>query len=205
MSKGKNLMYMVSGDPDQSAAGARYLVDASNGAITDMEITDTGFIVTYPGRDPLPVNTQTERDATQEDVDAALAKDPTSKMKVGDKVKEDANPEESMRKMWKAAGLSESEFDAWLDAGGRKLLEGRKTTRNIQTISGPQKSIEYDPQATVVKNGEDVSAVDFITKGPLGNSPSVADFNTNAQYIKEYSNLLNQESFIIYKNSVSLL
>ena len=33
----------------------RYLVDASNGTISDIEATDTGFIVTYPGRDPLEV------------------------------------------------------------------------------------------------------------------------------------------------------
>ncbi len=204
LSKGKNLMYAVSGDPDESAAGLRYIVDASNGAITDMEATDTGFIVTYPGRDPLEINTQTERDATQEDIDTWVSENPDktaadAPFKVGDKINEDANPEESMRKMWKAAGLSDAEFDAWLDAGGRELLEGRKTTRNIQRVSGPKKSIEYDPQAklTYVKDGVEVegSGVDVITNSVLGNSPSVAEFNTNAQFIREYTKLLKRPKF----------
>ena len=196
LSKGKNLMYGVSGTAEESAAGLRYIVDASNGAISDMEQTDTGFIVTYPGRDPLSINTQTERDATKEDVTADLAKDPNSKMKVGDKIKADASPEESMRAMWKSAGLSESEFDAWLDAGGKELLENRTTTRNIQTVSGPKKSIEYDPQAKIIlKSGEKGSAVDRIVEGPLGKSPSVWEANTNAEFISEYQNLLNDEAF----------
>ena len=195
LSKGKNLMYAISGDPAESKAGLRYLVDASNGTISNMEATDTGFIVTYPGRDPLEVNTQTEREATQADVDAALEKDPNSKMKVGDAVMEDASPEESMRLMWKASGLSDAEFDAWLDAGGRKELEGRNTTRNVQSIGGPQKSIEYDVNATFeTKDGTTKSAVEYINDSSLGESLNAMN-DSNVEVVEVFTDLLTKPAF----------
>jgi hypothetical protein len=166
LSKGKNLMYAVSGDEKKSAAGIQYLVDASNGNISGMQKTDTGFIVQYPDADPFPVNT------------------------------EGMSPIESMRAMWKSAGLQDDEFDAWLTAGGADLLEGRETTRDVQDVKGPQKAIVYDPQAKIIlKSGKEGSAVDRIVEGPLGKSPSVWEANTNAEFISEYQNLLNDEAF----------
>tara|TARA_R100000808_G_C2154137_1_gene164926 strand:+ start:2656 stop:4506 length:1851 start_codon:yes stop_codon:yes gene_type:complete len=165
LSRGKNLMLAVSGDADESAAGLRYLVDASNGAISDIEQTETGFIVTYPGRDPLEINT------------------------------EDKSPEESMRLLWKASGLSDAEFDAWLDAGGSKELQGRETTRNIQTISGPKKSIEYDTQALVTdKDGNEVTIADWARQSDLGPNISWPQ-ETNDQVVRVFSELLKQENF----------
>tara|TARA_R100000654_G_scaffold74818_1_gene110158 strand:- start:218 stop:2161 length:1944 start_codon:yes stop_codon:yes gene_type:complete len=200
LSKGKNLMYAVSGDAEQSAAGLRYLVDASNGTITNMEATDTGFIVTYPGRDPLEVNTQTERDATQEDIDTWVSENPgktaeDAPFKVGDKIKEDATPEESMRLMWKASGLSEDEFDAWLDAGGRDLLKDRKTTRNVQTVSGPQKSIPYDTNAQFENaDGVKVTAVEFINDSSLGESLNALN-DSNNEVVEVFTGLLAKPEF----------
>ena len=165
LSRGKNLMFAVSGNAEEAEAGMRYLVDASNGQVESMQKTSTGFIVTYPGKDPMPIST------------------------------EGKSPEESMRVTWKAAGLSDAEFDAWLDAGGKELLVDKQTTYDAINAEGPQSSIVYDPQASVQLDGNDVSAVDFIVDGPLGKSPSSLEFNTNAQFINEYSNLLNQESF----------
>ena len=74
---GKNLMMVVSGDEKESAAGLRYIVDQSNGAISEIQKTPTGFNIIYPGRDPLPLDTK------------------------------GMNPEESMRNLWKASGLEE--------------------------------------------------------------------------------------------------
>ena len=171
LSQGKNLMMAVSGDTDAAKAGIGYLVDASNGQISGIEKTADGFIVSYPP------------DANGTPVDPFF------------KSTKDMDSKESMRAMWKAAGLQDTEFDAWLDAGGDELLEGTETTRDLQNIKGAQKGIKYDPQATVLLDGVEVTAVDFIVDGPLGKSPSSLEFNTNAQFINEYSNLLNQESF----------
>lgn len=172
LAQGKNLLMAVSGDVDESEAGMSYLVDASNGNISGMQKTANGFIVTYPpSADGTPV-------------------DPYEKNTEG------MTPEESMRAMWKASGLSDSEFDAWLDAGGSELLEDAETTRDPINAAGPQRGIKYDRQSKVTNSdGNEVSAVDFIVDGPLGKSPSSLEFNTNAEFINEYSNLLNQESF----------
>tara|TARA_R110002110_G_scaffold85373_3_gene222060 strand:+ start:2862 stop:4763 length:1902 start_codon:yes stop_codon:yes gene_type:complete len=172
LSKGKNLMMGVSGTPEQAAAGIQYLVDASNGGISGIQKTKTGFVVTYPpSADGIPTDPYTKN------TDGMTAK-------------------ESMRAMWKASGLQDSEFDAWLAAGGDKLLEGKSTTRDLQNAKGPQRGIKYDPQAKIIlKSGEEGSAVDRIVEGPLGESPSVWEANTNAEFISEYQNLLNDEAF----------
>jgi len=195
LSQGKNLMLAVSGDPKEAEAGLRYLVDASNGNVEYINKTEGGFMIKYPGKDEVPVSTQITREATQEDVDEAIKLDPNSKLKVGAEIKEDMSPIEAMRVTWKAAGLQDAEFDAWLAAGGNELLKDRKLTTDAVSVKGPQSSIEYDTQAMVLLDGNEVSAVDFIVDGPLGKSPSSLEFNTNAEFINEYSNLLNQESF----------
>lgn len=189
LSQGKNLMFAVSGDPKEAEAGLRYLVDASNGNVEYMNKTEGGFMIKYPGKDEVLVSTQITREATKEDMDAGRA------TKIGEKIKEDMSPVEAMRVTWKAAGLQDAEFDAWLSAGGNELLKDRQLTTDAVSVKGPQSSIEYDTQAMVLLDGNEVSAVDFIVDGPLGKSPSVYEFNTNAEFINEYSNLLNQESF----------
>ena len=165
LSKGKNLMMSVSGDPTEAEAGMSYLVDASNGQISSMKKTETGFVVTYPDADPYEKNT------------------------------EGMTPEESMRAMWKASGLNDSEFDAWLDAGGRKELEGAETTRDPINAAGPQKSIEYDVQSKVTNAaGNKVTVANWLNKSTLGESLNGAN-DSNDEVVAVFSELLSMESF----------
>tara|TARA_R110000824_G_scaffold20918_6_gene78467 strand:- start:93 stop:1949 length:1857 start_codon:yes stop_codon:yes gene_type:complete len=171
LSKGKNLLMSVSGDPTEAEAGMSYLVDASNGQISSMKKTETGFIVTYPpDADGTPV-------------------DPYEKSTEG------MTPEESMRAMWKASGLQDSEFDAWLAAGGDKLLEGTETTRDPINAAGPQKGIKYDAQAKVTNSdGQEVSVANWLNKSTLGESLNGAN-DSNDEVKAVFTELLTMESF----------
>lgn len=165
LSKGKNLMYAVSGDKEKSKAGIQYIVDASNGNISGIKKTDTGFTVQYPDADPFSVNT------------------------------EDMTPTESMMAMWKSAGLQEDEFDAWLTAGGTDLLKDRKTTRDAQDITGPQKAIKYDMNATFQNDdGVEITAKDWVNKTSLGGSLNSLN-DTNIEVVDVFTKLLTKESF----------
>jgi len=165
LSKGKNLMYAVSGDKEKSKAGIQYIVDASNGNISGIKKTDTGFTVQYPDADPFSVNT------------------------------EDMTPTESMMAMWKSAGLQEDEFDAWLTAGGADLLKDRKTTRDAQDITGPQKAIKYDMNATFQNDdGVEITAKDWVNKTSLGGSLNSLN-DTNIEVVDVFTKLLTKESF----------
>lgn len=165
LSKGKNLMYAVSGDKEKSKAGIQYIVDASNGNISGIKKTDTGFTVQYPDADPFDVNT------------------------------EDMTPTESMMAMWKSAGLQEDEFDAWLTAGGTDLLKDRKTTRDAQNITGPQKAIKYDMNATFQNDdGVEITAKDWVNKTSLGGSLNSLN-DTNIEVVDVFTKLLTKESF----------
>ena len=53
---GKNVNMMVTGDAKEAEGGMRYLVDASNGQIQNIENTKDGFIITYPDRKPLNIS-----------------------------------------------------------------------------------------------------------------------------------------------------
>ena len=171
LSKGKNLMMGVSGTPEQAAAGIQYLVDASNGGISGIQKTKTGFVVTYPpSADGIPT-------------------DPYEKSTEG------MTPEESMRAMWKASGLQDSEFDAWLAAGGDKLLEGTETTRDPINAAGPQKGIKYDAQAKVTNSdGQEVSVANWLNKSTLGESLNGAN-DSNDEVKAVFTELLTMESF----------
>jgi len=165
LSKGKNLMYAVSGDKEKSKAGIQYIVDASNGNISGIKKTDTGFTVQYPDADPFSVNT------------------------------EDMTPTESMMAMWKSAGLQEDEFDAWLTAGGTDLLKDRETTRDAQNITGPQKAIKYDMNATFQNDdGVEITAKDWVNKTSLGGSLNSLN-DTNIEVVDVFTKLLTKESF----------
>ena len=165
LSKGKNVMFAVSGNKKESKAGIQYIVDSSNGNISGIEKTDTGFIVQYPDADPYEKNT------------------------------EGMTPIESMRAMWKAAGLQEDEFDAWLNAGGADLLEGRETTRDAQDEKGPQAAIKYDMNATFQnEDGVEVTAKDWVNKTSLGGSLNSLN-DTNIEVVDVFTELLTKESF----------
>jgi hypothetical protein len=207
LAQGKNLFYGVTGNAKDAEAGLRYISDASNGNISRVQKTADGFIIQYPPRpdgtpvDPYEVDTFSTRKATKEDVDAALLADPNSTMKLNDEIRDEFTPKESMRVLWKASGLS-AEFDAWLAAGGEELLEGTETTRDKIDVTGPQTGIKYNPQAKlnyIDASGNEVtgSAADKIAnqKGGLGNKARITDGNTNAQVIREYSSLLDDEDF----------
>ena len=165
LSKGKNVMFAVSGDEKESKAGIQYIVDASNGNISGIRKTDTGFIVEYPDADPYEKNT------------------------------EGMTPIESMRAMWKSAGLQEDEFDAWLTVGGNDLLEGRETTRDAQYEKGPQAAIKYDMNATFQnEDGVELTAKDWVNKTSLGGSLNSLN-DTNIEVVDVFTELLTKESF----------
>ena len=171
LSKGKNVMFAVSGDEEESKAGIQYLVDASNGNISGIEKTETGFIVQYPdssdGKEVAPYEKNTEG----------------------------MTPEESMRAMWKAAGLLDSEFDAWLNVGGNDLLVDRETTRDVQNIKGPQTKTTYDMNATFPNaEGLKVTATDWINNSSLGESLNSLN-DDNIEVTEVFTELLTKESF----------
>jgi hypothetical protein len=75
VSAGNNVNLAVSGDAKQAKAALRYLVDNSNGNISSIQKTSTGFVVTYPNKKPMTINT------------------------------ENMNVDQSNRTLWKAAGM----------------------------------------------------------------------------------------------------
>ena len=75
VSAGNNVNLAVSGNTEQSKAALRYLVDNSNGNISSIQKTSTGFGVTYPNKKPMTINT------------------------------DNMNVDQSNRTLWKAAGM----------------------------------------------------------------------------------------------------
>ena len=170
LSQGKNVMFMVTGDADEAAGGIKYLVDGSNGQISGIQKTPTGFIINYPNDsngnpvDPMPINT------------------------------EGKNSEQGMRLVWKAAGM-EAELDRWLDGGGRELLEDREVTYDAINVTGATKGIKYDAQAPVTNSdGDEVTVANWLNNSTLGESLNGLN-DDNDEVVAVFSELLSMESF----------